>query len=330
MRTRLLVGLFSLVGAYTFSQTNARFSQFNVAKGLMNPAAIGVEAKISAELIYRTQWTGQKGAPQSVGFLGSYEINNSHAIGLSVLNDQVGIAKSTGINLGYAYRIYINDEQNFAFGASLGVQNVNNDYSRLFLINQNDPAFLQSYNQWKFNAGFGMFYNGPKMYIGYSIPQLFNNIHSGPNNGFKINRWHHYLAAGFYVANHDASYVFNPCVQVKFVPNAPIQGDLLLRNIINGKFAIAVGYRTENAIQAGFDVMIGNNARIGYNFNYNFGRYSRFMATSHEVYIGMGLPFYYETNRFAKRRYTNNKQGFSSDYKQRSRKLNKRNKFKPF
>lgn len=322
--TRLLIGIICICSFSAIGQTNARFSQFNVAKGLLNPGAIGAEAKVSAELIYRTQWTGKQGAPSTVGFIGGYEINSSHAIGISAINDQVGIARSTGINAGYAYRIYINDEQYFALGANAGVQNVNNDYSRLFLINQNDPAFLQSFNQWRFNAGFGIYYNGPKMYLGYSIPSLMNNIHTGPNNGFKVNMWHHYLMSGFYLANSSGSYIFNPCVQVKFVPNSPIQGDLILRNIFYGKMAFSVGYRSENAISAGFDIMISNVARIGYNFNYNIGRFSQFMATSHEVYLGMGLPFYYETNRFGKRQYTNKKQNFSNDYKKRARKLNKR------
>lgn len=321
---RFLLAIICISGSVAFGQTNARFSQFNVAKGLLNPGAIGVEARISAELIYRTQWTGQEGAPSTVGFIGAYEINSSHAVGISAINDRVGIAKSTGINAGYAYRIYINDEQYFALGASVGVQNVNNDYSRLFLINQNDPAFMQSFNQWRFNAGFGVYYNGPKMYIGYSIPSLMNNIHTGPNNGFKVNRWHHYLATGFYLSNRSGSYIFNPCIQVKFVPNSPLQGDLMLRNIFYGKMAFTVGYRSENALAAGFDIMISNVARIGYNFNYNLGRYSQFMATSHEVYLGMGLPFYYETNRFGKRQYTNKKQSFSNDYKRRAHKLNKR------
>jgi type IX secretion system PorP/SprF family membrane protein len=319
-----LSSFFIICNVITFGQTNARFSQFNVAKGLMNPGAIGVEARISAELIYRTQWTGQQGAPSTAGFMGAYEINSSHAIGISAINDRVGIAKSTGINAGYAYRIYINDEQFFALGASAGVQNINNGYSRLFVINQNDPSFMQSFNQWRFNAGFGIYYNGPKMYIGYSLPSLMNNIHTGPNNGFKPNMWHHYAAAGFYLSNRSGSYIFNPCVQVKVIPNAPIQGDLILRNIIRGQMAFSVGYRTENAISAGFDIMISNAVRIGYNFNYNLGRFSRFMATSHEVYLGMGLPFYYETNRFGKRQYTNNKGAFSKEYAKRARKLNKR------
>lgn len=264
---RILLSISCVLSLTVFSQTNTRFSQFNVAKGLINPGATGVEARISAEMLYRSQWSGQKGAPSTFGFNGAYEINSSHAVGLSVINDQVGIAKSTEIRAGYAYRIYINDEQFVGLGANLGVQNVVNDYASVFLVNQNDPAFSQSYNQWRFNAGFGIYYNGPYMYFGYAIPSLMNNIHTGPENGFKPKMWHHYLSAGFYIGNSDGSYIFNPIIQAKFVPNAPFQADLILRNIFRGKMAFSVGYRSENAITAGFDIMIANNARIGYNFN---------------------------------------------------------------
>lgn len=323
--TRIISVLFTIISLHSFAQMDVRFSQFNVAKALLNPAATGVEAKFSADLIYRSQWSNQPGTPASVGFVTGYELNNSHAIGLSAINDRVGIAKGTAISAAYAYRIHFNDEQFLAFGASAGVENVNNDYSRLFLINQNDPAFLQSFNQWRFNAGFGMYYNGPKMYLGYSIPFLMTNIHTGPNNGIKPNMWHHYLVAGFYMSNQDETYKFNPLIQVKYVPNAPIQADLILRNIFYGTFAFSVGYRSENAISAGFDIMISNVARLGYNFNYNLGRYAGFRATSHEVYLGMGIPYYYETNPFSKRKYiSKRKPTYSKEYERRAKKYNKR------
>lgn len=321
---RLFLSFVLLISTLSFGQTYTRFSQFNVMKGLVNPGALGVEAKVSAELMYRSQWTSQKGAPSTIGFVGSYEINSAHAVGISAINEQIGIAKTTGINLGYAYRININDEQFVGFGANVGIENMNNDYASLFLINPNDPSFLQSYNAWKLNAGFGVYYNGPIMYAGYSIPSLFNNVTTGPENGFKINMWHHHLFAGFYFSNRDQSYTFNPLVKVAYVANAPIQGDIILRNIIKGRMAFSLGYRTENALIAGFDIMISNVARIGYSFNYNLDRFSKFAATSHEIYLGLGLPFYYETNRFAKRQYINKKSSFSKEYSRRARKYNKR------
>lgn len=312
------------LGTWGMTQNLPRFSQINVAKGLLNPAAYGADAKLSVDLLYRNQWIGTQGTPNTAGLVAGYEITPSHAVGLTAVNDMIGVARTTSITAGYAYRLIFNEEQFLAFGANVGIQNVNSDYSRLFVLEQGDEAFTSSFNQWRFNAGFGMYYNGPNMYLGLSIPTLFENVHRGPDNGFNISNWHYYLTGGFYIAKQDAKYVFNPCVQVKAVANAPIQGDLLLRNIFNGKFAFSLGYRSENALIAGFDFMVVNRVRFGYSFNYNLGPLSKVMGTSHEVFLGLGMPYYYGPDRFHQRKYVNKKGGFYKDYHRQSRKYGKR------
>src|SRR5690606_1971512 len=171
----IVVSLAVGLGMVAFGQNLPRFSQINVAKGILNPAAYATDAKFSADLLYRNQWMGTKGTPNTVGFVTGYEITPSHAVGLSAVNDMLGVARTTSVSAGYAYRLIFNDEQFMAFGASVGIENVNSDYSRLFVLEQGDEAFMNSYNQWRFNAGFGMYYNGPKMYLGFSIPTLLEN-----------------------------------------------------------------------------------------------------------------------------------------------------------
>lgn len=313
---RLITPLFVLFTGILFAQNTPRFSQFNVAKGLQNPAAVGSEAKFSAELIHRNQWMGVAGSPKTTGFVAGAELTRSMAVGLTAIYDQVGIAKTTTISGAYAYRVIFNEDQYVSFGASVGVQNVNADYAQVKLTQMGDNAFLRGYNKWLFNAGFGVYYNGPKMYAGISIPELVQNTYRGEDKGFTPPRWHYYLSSGFYLGKKESNYSFNPCVQIKMAANAPLQGDLLLRNIFKGVFAFTVGYRSENAIIAGIDFMIMNKARIGYSFNYNIGPLNAPTAQSHEVYLGLGLPFYYEGNRFQKRKYLNKKGSYSRDFKQ--------------
>lgn len=312
-----------LLSGITQAQNTPRFSQFNVAKGLQNPAAVGAEAKYSAELIHRSQWLGVAGSPKTTGFVAGVELIPSMAIGLSAIYDQVGIAKTTTISGAYAYRVIFNEDQYVSFGASAGVQNVNADYAQVKLTEMGDNAFMRGYNKWLFNAGVGVYYNGPKMYAGISIPELVQNTYRGDDKGFTPPRWHYYLNGGFYLGNTESNYSLNPCIQIKMTPNAPLQGDLLLRNVFRGVFAFTVGYRSENAVIAGFDFMIMNKARIGYSFNYNIGPLNVPNAQSHEVYLGLGLPFYYQGNRFQKRKYLNRKGGYSRDF-QKSTKRGKR------
>ena len=302
MRT-LLQTLLLAISLPVMAQNDIRFSQFNVAKGLINPGAYGSEADLSFDAIYRNQWTTQKGAPATFGFTGSYKISPNHSVGLNFINDQVGIAKSNQVLVGYAYHLNFNDDQSLSFGANIGFENIVNDYSSLYVIDQGDEVFEQRYSNMRMQAGFGMYYKGPSMYIGYSLPFLFNNVNFGEQNGIKPALWHQYLTAGFFFTSESKNYIFNPQVQVKYVPNAPIQADLLLRNVINGVASINVGYRSENAITGGFEFMVSNMFRFGYAMNYNLNRFAGFAATSHELHIGFGYPYYYNNNQFQKRKY---------------------------
>lgn len=310
---RIILFLILGVSALVQAQNTPRFSQFNVSKGLLNPAAVGTEATYSAELIYRNQWLGVSGAPRTAGFVAGAELIPSMAVGVSAIYDEVGITRSTSINASYAYRVIFNEDQYLAFGASTGVHNMNVDYAGVALNDMQDPAFERGYNKWLFNAGVGVYFNGPNMYAGASIPQLVQNVYRGDDKGFTPPRWHYYVHSGFYIGAPKSNYMLNPCVQVKMTHGAPVQGDILLRNIFKGTFAFTLGYRTENALIAGFDIMIANKSRIGYSFNYNIGP-TQLSGTAHEIYLGFGLPFYYDGTRFSKRKYLNKKGGYSRDY----------------
>ena len=49
--------------------------------------------------------------------------------------------------------------------------------------------------------------------------------------------------------------------------------------------------------------MVNNMFRFGYAFNYHINRYAGFAATSHELHLGFGYPYYYQKNQFQKRKY---------------------------
>lgn len=315
----IIIGIF--ICSSLMAQNTTRFSQFNLAKGLLNPGAVGTEAQYSAELLYRYQWLGMDGAPQTIGFVGAWEIIPTMAVGLNFIHDQVGITQTNQISASYGYRLFFNDEQYLAFGANAGVENVNVKYDEVVLNTSEDFAFARGYNRWVFNAAFGMHYSGPRMYAGFSIPKLVQNNFRGIDNGFRMNRFHYYFNSGFYIG--EGNYVFNPAIQIKATRNAPVQGDILLRNIFNGTFAFTLGYRSENAVIAGFDFMVANKMRFGYSFNYNIGAIRTYAGTGHELYIATGLPFYYDENKFGRRKYLNRKGAYTREVKRRDRWRNK-------
>jgi len=194
------------------------------------------------------------------------------------------------------------------------------DLASAQLTNQGDAAFAQTYSQFHFNAGFGVFYNAPRFYAGLSVPQLWSNTFRGTANGFIPPAWHLYGSTGGYIYVNDI-YTFNPHLQIKGTINAPFQADLVLRNSLFNRFSIVVGYRTENSLIFGADVLFAGKCRVGYSFNHDIGRLATAKGASHELYVGVGLPYHNSREEFSQRHYIGRngkfKRDFRKGYKQR-------------
>lgn len=313
--------LFTLIlcfGHFVSGQNTVRYSQLNFAQGINNPSAIAIDGSIMCDFIFRNQWFGVEGAPTSVAFNGQYEFNQNMAGGLVASYDRIGVNQVSTINLQYAYRLHFDYSRSLAMGLGVGIDNTVSFLAQSSVNQTNDPVFSQSYGRTYFNGNFGIFYNASVFYIGASIPKLFQTTHVGTEPAFQPPRWHYYVSTGFYI-DAGENFVFNPHLQIKGAINTPLQGDVILRNSFFNRFSIVVGYRSENSIIAGFDVLFAGRARIGYSFNYDVGPLARTKGASNELYLGLAFPYHSDRSDFGARRYLNNKGTSRHDIKVNSR-----------
>lgn len=320
MRAKLTLLICVLSVSISFGQNTPRFSQFNFAQGVNNPAALAIDSKIMVDMIFRNQWFGLEGAPTTGAINAQFELYHDMAAGLNVSYDLIGVNHATQVSGQYAYRAYFENDNALIFGVSLGIDQRVNDLPSAQLTDFDDPAFAQRYSKMHFNAGFGMYYYSPKFYIGASIPQLFQSVEKSDVSGFSPPLWHYYMTTGFYIEAGE-NYRLNPNIQVKAAFNTPIQADLILRNTFSGFWSLNVGYRTENSLIAGADFLVGGQFRMGYAMNYDLGKLSKARGMSHELYVGIGLPYHNSRENFAQRKYLNrkatHKRDFHKGYKQR-------------
>jgi len=320
MRAKLTLLVCVLSASISFGQNTPRFSQFNFAQGVNNPAALAIDAEIMVDMVFRHQWFGLEGAPTTGAINAQYELYHDMAAGLNVSYDLIGVNHATRVSGQYAYRAYFQNDNALIFGASIGIDQRVNDLPSAQLVDADDPAFAQRYSKMHFNAGFGMYYHSPRFYAGISIPELFQSIPKSNTSGFAPPLWHYYMTTGFYIEAGE-NYRLNPNIQIKAAINTPIQADLILRNTFNNLWSLNVGYRTENALIAGVDFLVGGTFRMGYAANYDLGKLSQARGLSHELYVGIGLPYHSSRENFSKRKYLNRKKNHKRDfhkgYKQR-------------
>ena len=321
MKTKIAL-LFTVICGSLFSQNTYRFSQFNLAKSLYNPAALATDASYSADLIYRNQWAGIDGAPATFGFNAAFELMEEMAVGINFYSDKIGLTQTNSFTAQYAYRIVFEPRKYLAFGIGIGGDNYSSNLASATIIEANDPAYAQSFSKFHVNGSFGLYYRNSNFYAGFSIPQLFQNSNDKIKNSNNAENWHYNLISGYFLEVSD-NFIFNPNMQIKATMNAPIQGDLVLRGISNN-VGFSLGYRTENSLILGMDIMFARRIRIGYAFNHDFGSLARVKGMSHEICLGFAMPYYFNGDGFDRAKYIGKKGAMKIDYTRRYKRLKRR------
>src|SRR6476660_7661657 len=91
MKTNILLLALLFTGFVSYAQQDAQFTQYMYNTININPAYAGSRGALSIFGLYRTQWVGLDGAPETSSFSVNTPTGNENVgIGLSLINDKIG------------------------------------------------------------------------------------------------------------------------------------------------------------------------------------------------------------------------------------------------
>lgn len=268
---------------YAQQQTQSSLYFFNPM--ITNPGYAGSQGGVTVTGSIRDQWTGFKGAPKTQALTVHSPIGATQlGAGISVIGDQIGANKTTGIYGNLAYHIRLNSKgHRLALGVKAGVDMYRLNLNDLAVSDNTDGTLLQNMNVSKnlLNIGAGLYYYGEKFYIGASCPQLLSNK---INSATATQAQHYYGFAGV-VFRLNSLLSLRPSVNVKYVQNAPVSVDANLSLFFNEKIWLGVMYRYNAAAGANIMYQITPKFRIGYAYDYTLNPIQRNTAGSHEFML---------------------------------------------
>lgn len=284
--------LFILVGYTSMAQQETQHSMYFFNPVLMNPAYAGSQEAIQVTGTVRDQWTGLKGAPKTqVLSIHSPLKTENIGIGLTVLNDQLGVTKNTGVYADLAYSIKVNKRNNrLAFGLKAGMDFFRQDFSNLRVNDNTDELYNNGFNYKKnlFNLGAGIYYYGKRHYLGIATPRMLKNKINVAAYQKALQENHYYFFGGIVVQLNPAINM-RPSFIVKYVNNAPLSIEGNLSFLFYDKIWIGAMYRHKAA--AGLNIMynINQNLRIGYAYDYQLTSLQNYSQGSHEIMLSYDL-----------------------------------------
>jgi type IX secretion system PorP/SprF family membrane protein len=304
--TRTALGILALTLALHFAPNTAKcqqdpmYSQYMFNHQVLNPAYAGSWGYFTSTLIYRKQWIGVNGAPEtSTASFHTPSANDRHGFGMSFVNDRIGITQTTDIGAAYAYRIHLSKNARLAFGIQGSLGNYRANFgsvrtgSTIDPASGPDPAFNgNSVNMWLPNAGAGMFFHTKRFFLGASSPRLVMHELNGETAGSVAQLSRHFFATTGIVLGHDDAFIkFKPSILLKYQPASPVQFDFNAHVLFADKLWIGASYRTDDAVVAMLQVQLFQWLRMGYAFDYITSEINTYGNASHEFMLGVDLNF---------------------------------------
>ena len=131
MRKTLLLAIvwLCLIGSAE-AQQDPMFTKYMFNSLIYNPGYAGSHEYMSVRMLYRNQWWNLEGAPESQSFTIHSPVNDKVGLGLSLLNDKIGVTGSTTANISYAYRLLLGPGK-LSIGLQGGMTNWRADWGLL-------------------------------------------------------------------------------------------------------------------------------------------------------------------------------------------------------
>ncbi|MEA1787524.1 type IX secretion system membrane protein PorP/SprF [Arenibacter sp. GZD96] len=249
---------FCFVGV--FGQQDAQYTQYMYNTVSVNPAYAGSRGHMSIAALYRSQWAGLDGAPETqtlnvhtpIGYRGV-------GLGVSIVNDQIGPTSETNFDVDFSYTIMTSYEGKLSFGLKASANLLDVRFSDLNQDLSNpggpDPTLQQNIdNRLSPNIGAGVYYHTDKFYVGLSAPRILETTHFESSSLSTAKEQINLYFMSGYVFDVNPFLKFKPALLTKVVQGAPLQVDVSANFLMNEKFVLGAAYRWDAAVSglAGF------------------------------------------------------------------------------
>lgn len=289
----LFLNLF-LVSA--IAQQRPMLTQYMFNSLTVNPAYSAIGNDLNVAAIYRQQWVGFEGAPNTQFLTMHSAINQSNSsLGLVVMRDHIGeVINETGAFLTFAQRMKLSETTYLAVGVLAGTSRYAANYSQLWdQVSSSDPIF-QNESIGSTNLGFGIMLFSNRFYAGLSSPFML----SLTNDPTQINHDKpHYMAQGGYLVPLGDDFMLKHNILLKYVNGAPLEADISEGLLIHEAIWLGVAWRSFDSFDGILQMYISRNLQVGYSYDFTTTKIGPVQKGSHELMLRLTFPHNGSTSR---------------------------------
>lgn len=273
------------------------YSNFFRVQQFYNPAVVGLDSVPDAFFLYRNQWVGITGAPESQVFgIESPLMKGKLGIGATVYNETSNIIGRTGEYVNFAYHMALDSMHLLHFGMAIGVVQNRILFDRIDALDPTESALLSSgQTRTKLDGSFGLYYEyDKKLKIGASSLQLFNSEYTysieSEEEEVSLKLLRHYYFSGSYVFESIGKYFsLTPQAIVRSTQSLPIQWDLGVQSTYKDFVTLGAMYRSNYGISTSVGFKLSNAISLGYAYDIPVNGLLEHTKGSHELVANLRI-----------------------------------------
>ena len=284
-----------LVSLSVGAQQDLTLSQQFFSRVNKNPGGIGNIADFDAFLLGRYQWANMKDSPKSgVLNLQTYRDQIHSGFAFTMSYDNIGVAKQMyNPKVAYAYELNLRENMLLSLGLSAGVQYGYFDPTKYTLEDETERDVDHDFPDTKQTKcspdfDFGAEFVMPRLLVGASVTHLTQS----ESTTLKMGR--HFYVYGRYLFTLSPAWDVAPALtwmNKKEVNVVELNATAFYKRLFWGGITyhpdVVKGFGTNPvAISAGLEYQ---NFRLGYTFDYNFGKVSDYSGTAHELMLSYSI-----------------------------------------
>ena len=295
-------------GEFLNAQQLPTYTQYLNNGFLINPAIAGSDGYTSLNTTYRKQWIGLQNSPTTYSISGqtrllrkSYKIVSRNVrknvvkpstkgrVGLGgfVFNDVNGLVGRTGVNLAYAYHIYLYKSQ-MSFGIAAQAFQYKID-ANAFEFGLEDPVIARGINLVAFipDANAGFYWTSDKYFVGVSANQLFQSaLKLGSNELGELKLYRHYYFMGGYTIPVSREFELEPSALITTTEQLLPQFDVSVRLFYQNDYWAGLSYRSTGAVSV-LSGIRANQLYLGIAYDYSLTSIRKRSFGSAEIVVSV-------------------------------------------
>lgn len=264
-------------------QQDPSFTMYNLNMNLINPAYAGSSEGLELTTMIKSQFTGIADSPSTQTLSLSSPVGKNMGLGLSIVNDQVFVAKETDVYIDFSYKLQVSESTNLFLGLKAGASFFNVDLASL---NINDDLFNQNVNRINPNFGAGAYLKGKNYYASLSVPVLLKSKRyekEGNTVTSASDKPHIYLGAGYtFDLEGEYNLKVTPSFMTRYVSGVPLSVDLTTTVGLLNKVEFGVSHRLKESFSGLLMFQFIKEFKLGYAYEHATNDISKYSSGSHE------------------------------------------------